>query len=124
MNIKAEIGVIQEKHSNVPEMQCLSSSPHLAPPQKYFMSPFHCLRCSSTLLQAWLNFPHWESLGYGCGEEPARTSVWKLSARSQIQGMVKLVLIGVLSDLARAACDFAAAQNHTFYDFERGLAAE
>lgn len=38
--------------------------------------------------------------------------------------MVKLVLIGEQSDLARAAYDFAAAQNPPFYGLERGLAAE
>lgn len=38
--------------------------------------------------------------------------------------MVKLVLKGEQSNLARAPCDFAAAQNHPFYGLGRGLAAE
>lgn len=51
-----------------------------------------------TWLRAW-----WGTCKNICVEE--------LSAGSQIQGKVKLVLIGEQSDLARAACDFAAAQN-------------
>lgn len=82
MNIKAEIGAIQEKHGNVPKMQYLSSSHPLAPPERHFMSPFCCFCCSSTLLQAWVNFSHWERFGYGCGGEPAKTSVWQ----SYLQG--------------------------------------
>lgn len=50
--------------------------------------------------------------------------VEELSAGSQTEEMVKLVLIAKQSDLARAACDFAAAQNHPFCGLERGLAAE
>jgi len=123
MNIKAEINVIQKKHNDAQKMWCHSSSPHLALPQKYFVSLFFLLLMLQIIIASLVVFPPvgkpllwvwWR----------ACKSIWveKASSGSQIQGIVKSVLIEECSGLARIACDFAAAQNHHCYSLERGLA--
>lgn len=57
MNIKAEIRVVQKNHRDDPKMRCLSSSPHLPLPQKYFMSFFLLLLLLRNVIASLVEFP-------------------------------------------------------------------
>lgn len=121
MNIKAEKHVIVKKHSNALQ----NVAPHIITPTStatktlvsydYFLllqnssaSLFEFPLVGKPLLQV-------QQGGWWMGLEGRGTS------RSQIHGMVRLVLVRGSLGLARASCDGGATQN-CFYSLARGFA--
>lgn len=110
-----------EKAQQCPKNVVSPSSSHLALTQKYFLTLFLLLLFQNIIANL-VEFPLvgklllWVQQG-ACG------SIWveEAPARSQIQGMVKFILLEEHSGLAREACDVAVTQNHHPHGLERGL---
>lgn len=110
-----------EKAQRCPKNVVSSSSCHLALPEKYFVSLFLLLLFQNIIANL-VEFPQVGKLLLWV-QQGACESIWVEEAPvgSQIQGLVKFILLEEHSCLAREACDVVATQNHHPHGLERGL---